>query len=100
MAVATIDQIIFDVKSVLPIADTDMYDTQLNILVNASISKLEDEGIPNVFEYESSDYYNYLTCVRYQVACDLDLDIDIEKLEKLYITRANTLRCSLNRKSN
>lgn len=98
MASATIDQIIKDVKSVLPIANTDMYEADLNIFVNASISKLESEGIPNVFEYETSAYYDYVTCIRYQVACDLDLDIDIERLKEQYITRANTLRCSLSRK--
>lgn len=92
MAVATIDQIIKDVKQVLPIYDTDLYDDQLNILVQGAISKLENEGVPNEFEYNSLRYYDYLTCIRYQVALDMDLDIDMERLKAQYITRVNTLR--------
>jgi hypothetical protein len=95
MAVATIDQIIEDVKQVLPIYDTCAYNEELNILVNGAIHKLEIEGIANTFDYQTPAYYDYLTCVRYQVACDMDLDIDIERLKAQYITRANTLRCSL-----
>lgn len=98
MAYATIDQLVDDVKQVLPIAQTDMYDYDLLVYVNGAISKLENEGVPNVFEYGSFKYYDYLTCIRYQVACDMDLDIDIERLKSQYITRVNTLRCTLNHK--
>lgn len=98
MAYAEIDQIVSDVKSVLPIYDTDLYDTQLKILVSGAIAKLENEGIGNLFEYPSNEYYDYLTCIRYQVASDMDLDIDIERMREQYITRVNTLRCSLSRK--
>lgn len=98
MAVATIDQIINDVKTVLPIYDTTLYNDDLVIIVNGAIHKLETEGIPNEFIYQSPAYYDYITCVRYQVACDMDLDIDIERLKAQYVTRANTLRCSLNPK--
>ena len=94
MAVATIDQIVQDVKQVLPIYNTDMYDIDLNIIVNGAIHKLEVEGVTNSFEYQSPAYYDYVTCVRYQVASDMDLDIDIERLKAQYITRVNTLRCS------
>lgn len=98
MAIATIDQIIDDVKQVLPIYDTELYNDQLNILVQSAISKLENEGVPNAFEYQSFKYYDYLTCLRYQVAVDMDLDIDMERLKAQYITRVNTLRCILNEK--
>lgn len=94
MAIATIDQIVQDVKQVLPIYNTDMYDVDLNIIVNGAIHKLEVEGVTNSFEYQSPAYYDYVTCVRYQVASDMDLDIDIERLKAQYITRVNTLRCS------
>lgn len=100
MAIATIDQIVDDVRQVLPIYDTDLYDTQLMMFVQGAISKLENEGIPNVFETDTFRYYDYLTCIRYQVAMDMDLDIDIDKLKAQYITRANTLRCTLKQKSN
>ena len=100
MAVATISQIINDVKQVLPIYDTSMYDTDLTIYVNGAVSKLESEGVANVFTYQSPAYYDYLTCVRYQVAQDMDLDIDIDRLKAQYITRVNTLRCTLSQKQN
>ena len=100
MAIAKIDQIIKDVKQVLPIYDTELYDSELMINVSAAISKLESEGVLNVFDYGTPKYYDYLTCVRYQVASDMDLDIDIERLKAQYITRVNTLRCTLNQKQN
>lgn len=99
MAVATIDQIIQDVKAVLPIYDTELYDNELNIVVNGAIHKLKVEGVANEFDYQTPAYYDYITCVRYQVASDMDLDIDIERLKAQYITRVNTLRCTLNQKS-
>lgn len=95
MAKPTIDQIVDDVKQVLPIYDTDLYDEQLYIIVQGAIGKLENEGVPNEFEYGSFKYYDYLSCIRYQAACDMDLDIDLERLKEQYITRVNTLRCSL-----
>lgn len=98
MAYAELDQIVNDVKSVLPIYDTELYDDQLKILVGGAISKLENEGVQNFFEEGTNEYYDYLTCIRYQVASDMDLDIDLERLKEQYITRVNTLRCSLSRK--
>ena len=100
MAVATIDQIISDVKTVLPIYDTTLYDNDLTIIVNGAIHKLEVEGVANIYDYQTPAYYDYITCVRYQVASDMDLDIDIERLKAQYITRVNTLRCSLNQRQN
>ena len=99
MAIATIDQVITDVKNVLPIYNTDLFNTELTILVNGAIHKLESEGVPNSFDYQTPAYYDYITCVRYQVASDMDLDIDLERLKAQYITRANTLRCILSQKS-
>ena len=99
MALATIDQIIADVRTVLPIYDeTELFDDDLKIIVNGAVHKLEIEGVPNVFDYQTPAYYDYVTCIRYQVASDMDLDIDIERLKAQYITRANTLRCSLSQR--
>jgi len=92
MAVATISQITSDVKQVLPIYNTTLYDTELSMLVQGAMHKLENEGVKNIFDYQTPAYYDYLTCIRYQVACDMDLDIDIERLKAQYITRVNTLR--------
>lgn len=98
MAIATIDQLTNDVKKVLPIYDTTLYNEQLMILVSGAMNKLKNEGVDNVFEYQTPSYYDYLTCVRYQVASDMDLDIDIERLKAQYITRVNTIRCSLSQR--
>ncbi len=98
MALATIDQIIADVRTVLPIYETELFDDDLKIIVNGAVHKLEIEGVPNVFDYQTPAYYDYVTCIRYQVASDMDLDIDIERLKAQYITRANTLRCSLSQR--
>jgi len=92
MAVATITQITNDVKQVLPIYNTELYDTELSMLVQGAMHKLENEGVKNIFDYQTPAYYDYLTCIRYQVACDMDLDIDIERLKAQYVTRVNTLR--------
>lgn len=96
MAKPTIDQITNDVKQVLPIYNTTLYDGQLKIIVTGAVNKMKNEGVDNVFEYQSNEYYDYVTCIRYQVASDMDLDIDLERLKAQYITRVNTLRCSLN----
>lgn len=92
MAKATITQIVDDVKQVLPIYDTTLYDVELNMLVQGAMNKLENEGVENKFDYQTPAYYDYITCIRYQVACDMDLDIDIERLKAQYVTRVNTLR--------
>lgn len=101
MARANIDQIVEDVKKVLPIyEETTIYDEQLTMLVQGAISKMESEGVPLMFEQGSNPYYDYLTCLRYQVASDMDLDIDLSRLKEQYLTRMNTLRCSLKQKLN
>lgn len=96
MAIATTEQIIADVKKVLPIYNASFYDDELLVLVNGAISKIKSEGIDNVFEYQSPLYYDYVTCIRYQVAMDMDMDVDVERLNLQYLARVNTLRCTLN----
>lgn len=95
MATPTISQLVNDVQTVLPIYDTNLYASQLNMLVQGAINKLTSEGIPNIFDYQSPAYYDYLMCIRYQVALDMDLDIDMARLKEQYVTRVNTLRCSI-----
>ena len=85
MANANVDQIINDVKSVLPIYDTDLYDRQLELFVKGAISKLKSEGVPNIFDPNDDVYGDYIACISYQVAMDMDLDIDIERLREQYV---------------
>lgn len=94
MALPTTNQIISDIQTVLPIYDSTLYADQLNILVQGAIHKLEAEGVSNSFDYQTPEYYDYITCLRYQVASDMDLDIDLARLKEQYVTRVNTLRCT------
>ena len=82
------------VKEMLNIDDTDAYDPKLLICVNGAVSKLEAEGISNIYDETAltSDAYDYAMCVAYQTALDFDLITDFNKLYTQYITRANTLR--------
>lgn len=94
------------VKVLLSIEDTTLYDARLEILVGGAVSKLENEGIENDFnepaENEALDNLamDYLICISYQVALDLNLDIDLQTFYVQYITRVNTLRCSKKAKQN
>lgn len=86
------------VKILLGIEDTTLYDDRLEMLVGGAISKLENEGIENDFTEGDNLAFDYLICVSYQVALDLNLDIDLQTFYVQYITRVNSLRCSLKRK--
>lgn len=88
------------VKVLLGIEDTTLYDARLEMLVGGAISKLENEGIENVFDEGSNLAFDYLICVSYQVALDLNLDIDLQTFYVQYITRVNELRCSIKAKQN
>lgn len=91
----SVDYLIDKLKQILPISKTDIYDEQLKILTQASMSKLETEGVPNVFEEDTQVGFDYLMCVAYQVSKDMDFDIDRTSLDAQYITRVNTLRTKL-----
>lgn len=88
------------VKVLLGIEDTTLYDARLEMLVGGAISKLENEGIENVFDEGSNLAFDYLICLSYQVALDLNLDIDLQTFYVQYITRVNELRCSIKAKQN
>jgi len=87
------------VKTLLDIDNTTLYDSKLNILVNGGISKLTNEGIPFAFTVEEftrevPEIDDYAICLSYQVAIDLDLDVDLNRLQSMYLSRAITLRKS------
>ena len=82
------------VKELLPVNST-IYDNQLNALIKGAKSKLKIEGVDNVFYDTEDDAYNYVICIAYQIAKDMDFDLDIVKIEEQYITRVNELRTHL-----
>lgn len=93
------------VKVYLGIDDTTLYDEKLDLLVGAAVNKLETEGIPNderLTEAVSQEDLtipnlskDYIICVSYQIALDLNLDMDLQTFYVQYITRVNELRCYL-----
>ena len=98
------------VKKILPIGETDIYDDQLDILVGGAVSKLISEGLDNAAQAGGEDLftegdnrsYDYIICVAYQCLKDMDLDVDVNFLTEQYITRINTLRSyvSMRQRSN
>lgn len=94
MAEVSVAWLASQVKTLMNIDDTDLYDDKLDITVRGAISKLEGEGIKNIYDETdlTNDAYDYVLCIAYQVALDFDLITDFNKLYTQYITRANTLR--------
>lgn len=89
------------VKKILPLGETDIYDDQLDILVGGAVSKLISEGLDNsaedkegnaIFTEGDNRSYDYIICVAYQCLKDLDLDVDMNFMTEQYITRVGTLR--------
>lgn len=81
-----------NVKILLEI-DSDVYDEKLNLLISSSIEKLKIEGVEEIV-IGAINYNMYLTCLSYQIAVDLSLDIDFNTMYRKYITFVNTLRNS------
>ena len=82
------------VKTMMNIDDTDVYDERLVVCIRGAMSKMETEGIANIYSESdlTNDAYDYVMCIAYQTALDFDLVTDFNKLYTQYITRANTLR--------
>ena len=79
----------------LPI-DSDLYVEQLDVLIASAMSKLKEEGVDyaKIEEYDDRAL-SYCVCIAYQLALDMDVGIDYNRLMQQYITRVNTLRTSL-----
>lgn len=107
--VLSIEYIKTHIIDILPIADSDLYIRQLDILIGGAINKLKNEGVHidakdkegNYFFTEEEDNYqsaDYMVCVAYQVLKDMDYDVDMNFMTEQYITRVNTLRCNISMK--
>ena len=68
---------------------------QLTIYVSGAVNKLENEGVPNIFDEDTQQAFDYVMCLSYQVAMDMDFDVDFDLLMSKYLTRVNTLRCAI-----
>ena len=79
-----------NIKILLEI-DSDIYDDKLNIIIPSAVEKMSLEGVAEIKPDE--EYYNmYLTCLSYQTAVDLALDVDYNTMYRKYMTFVNTLR--------
>lgn len=113
MAVLTKEVVKAKVLDILPVVDAETMDNMLDILVGGAISKLRREGVPINAKYPNGEPYftdgtgtneevsqengnDYVICVSYQVLKDMDsTETDMNYLTEQYITRVNTIRCSL-----
>lgn len=68
---------------------------QMTIYVSGAVNKLENEGVPNIFDEDTPKAYDYIMCLSYQIAMDMDFDVDFDLLMSKYLTRVNTLRCAI-----
>lgn len=104
--VLSIDFIKTKIIELLPITFTEIYDTQLEVLIGGAINKLKNEGVPinakdkngNLFFTECEgnyETYDYIICLSYQILKDMDYDVDMNFMTEQYITRVNTLRCNI-----
>ncbi|MFV0551755.1 MAG: hypothetical protein ACK5L6_07530 [Anaerorhabdus sp.] len=85
------------IKPILEYDDTGAFDEKLKVLIQGAIGKLENEGVKNIYSEESNEIYkaaDYTICIAYQVAMDGQLDIDYDKLNRMYTSRVISLRCS------
>lgn len=107
MAALTNSYIKTQVKKILPIGDTTIFDDQLDILVGGAVSKLVSEGLDidakdkqgnYLFQEGENRAYDYIVCVAYQILKDMDLDVDMNFMTEQYITRVGTLRCYVSMK--
>ena len=91
------DELITKVKVLLDISDTEIYDAKLEILVPGGMSKLKNEGIPFelIKEDDKLQMSDYAICLAYQISLDLDFDVDIKSLARMYANRVISLRESL-----
>lgn len=95
MAVLEIaDTLIENVKVLLDLEDTTMYDKKLSLFIPSAISKLSIEGVKEV-DSSHKNYCLYCVCISYSVAVDLNLDINLVDLYRRYITSVNTLRSDI-----
>lgn len=89
----SVDFVMEQVKDLLNLSETDMYDRQLTLVVSSAMNKLETEGVKNIYEDEVvGDSADYIMCVSYQAGIDMGMSTDLNNFYTQYVTRVNTLR--------
>lgn len=96
MPTPTVAEILPKVKELLEIQFND-FDARLEILIPASMSKLDNEGVTYLKIDTTKEFLfnDYVLCITTQIAQELDLGIDIANLIRQYNNRVTTLREAL-----
>lgn len=80
------------IKVLLGIADTDIYDEELEMFIDLEKAKLKRTGFPVPETIATNDLNIYAVILSYNVAINLNVDVDTARLQTLYMTSVNTLR--------
>ncbi len=105
--VMTVEDVKTKVLELLPISNDEVYYPQIETLVKGAINKMTIEGVDIAATDKEGNYIftsdslygdDYCICISYQVMKDIDFDADMNFLTEQYITRVNTLRCSITRR--
>ncbi len=83
------------IKTLLGIADTNIYDEELVMYIDLEKAKLQRAGIPVPEIIADNEINIYAVILSYKVAINLNVEVDIARLEALYITSVNTLRSGI-----
>lgn len=79
------------IKHLIDIEDTDIYDKKIDILLGGAIQTVKTAGIPEIdIKDELSDSYAIILAM--EVSKGMDIDFNHENLQRMYITAVNTLR--------
>jgi hypothetical protein len=81
-----------EVKILLDLEDTTVYDTKLNMYINASITKLGIEGIPEPIDNTVDYYYDYIVVLSMNARVLFDMSTDVVVLNNLLMGLTENLR--------
>lgn len=88
----TFEDVKEDVKALLDLDGTNMYDKKLELYVNASFSKLSNEGVQNVFDKKHIAYSDYVLCLALEVSKYIDTETDFVRANFIANERKLILR--------
>lgn len=86
------EEVLEDVKTILDLDGTEMYDSKLNFYIPASFNKLKNEGLPNILTKDHEAYQDYLLCLALDVAKYIDVNADVSRIHYLVTERKIVLR--------
>lgn len=84
------DEIKTSIKILLHL-ETDEYDDELAIYIPSAISKTEKAGLDSE-TFTENEWKLYVVILAYEVALNIDIDVDINRLLQLYLTNIIILR--------